>query len=151
MTVLLPTPGTDIESLAASLRAESWAQWKTQFHATEVDLHLPRLKLTYERTLNDDLKALGMRDAFVPDGADFTRMSPAPTGHHLFIDFVKQKTYVDVNEEGTEAAAVTVVGIGLTSAPQTVVMRVDRPYLFAIHERLSGTILFIGKIVSMPS
>jgi serpin B len=149
MTVLLPAQGTDVETFAASLTAAAWAQWEKQFHTADVDLYLPRLTLTYERRLNDDLKALGMRQAFVPDGADFTRMSPAPTGNHLFIDFVKQKTYVDVNEEGTEAAAVTAVGVRVTSAPQTATMRVDRPYLFAIRERLSGTILFIGKVVAV--
>jgi serpin B len=150
MTVLLPAEGTTVDALAASVTADSWAQWEKQFHAADVDLFLPRLKLEYERQLNDDLKALGIRDAFVEGGADFTRMAPAPTGRDLFIDYVKQKTYVDVNEEGTEAAAVTVVGISVTSAPQTVTMRVDRPYLFAIRERLSGTILFIGKVVAMP-
>ncbi len=149
MTVLLPAEGTDVETLAASLAADSWAKWEMQFHRADVDLYLPRLKVTYERTLNEDLRALGVRNAFVPDGADFTRMSPL--GRHLYIDYVKQKTYVDVNEEGTEAAAVTSVGVRVTSAPpQPVVMRVDRPYLFAIRERLSGTILFIGKIVQMP-
>jgi serine protease inhibitor len=150
MTVLLPAEGMTVDALAASITADSWAQWEKQFHTADVDLFLPRLKLTYERKLNDDLNALGMRNAFVEGGADFTRMAPAPTGYDLFIDYVKQKTYVDVNEEGTEAAAVTVVGISLTSAPQTVTMRVDRPYLFAIRERLSGTILFIGKVVAMP-
>lgn len=149
MTVLLPKPGTTVDALATSLTTDSWAKLVGRFHTAHVDLHLPRLKLTYERTLNDDLKALGIRDAFVPDGANFTGMSPQ--GLHLFIDYVKQKTYVDINEEGTEAAAVTVVGISVTSAPQTAVMRVDRPYLFAIRERLSGTILFIGKIAAMPS
>ena len=87
-----------------------------------------------------------MRDAFIPGGADFTRMSPS--GHNLYIDKVKQKTYVDINEEGTEAAAVTSVGISYTSAPP--LMRVDRPFIFVIRERLSGTILFMGKIVRMP-
>jgi serine protease inhibitor len=149
MTVLLPAEGTDVETLAASLRRDAWAGWIAQLREVTMDLYLPRLKLTYERKLNDDLKALGMRDAFVPDGADFTRMAPPPTGFHLYVDFVKQKTYVDVNEEGTEAAAATAVGIALTSAPPA--MRVDRPYLFVIRERLSGTLLFIGKIVSMPS
>jgi serine protease inhibitor len=148
MTVLLPAEGTDVESLAASLREDTWAQWTEQFREVELDLYLPRLKLEYERKLNDDLKALGMHDAFDHKVADFTRMAPAPLGHLLYVDFVKQKTYVDVNEEGTEAAAATAVGIGLESAPPA--MRVDRPYLFAIRERLSGTILFIGKIVAMP-
>jgi serine protease inhibitor len=148
MTVLLPAEGTTVDALAASLRGDAWASWVGQFHEVEMDLYLPRLKLEYERTLNDDLKALGMRDAFVPDGADFTGMASAPVGHHLYIDFVKQKTFVDINEEGTEAAAATAVGIGVTSLPPS--MRVDRPYLFAIRERLSGTILFLGKIVAMP-
>jgi serine protease inhibitor len=145
MTVLLPTEGTDVETLAASLRGEAWARWTEEFREVDMDLYLPRLKLEYERKLNEDLQALGMIDAFDLDRADFTRMSPS---RPLAIDFVKQKTYVDVNEEGTEAAAVTVVAM-LESLPPT--MRVDRPYLFAIRERLSGTILFIGKIVSMPS
>jgi serine protease inhibitor len=149
MTVLLPTEGTSVETLAASLRRDAWAEWIGQFRDTKMDLYLPRLRLTYERKLNDDLKALGMHDAFVPDGADFTGMAAAPVGHHLYIDFVKQKTFVDINEEGTEAAAATAVGISLTSAPPS--MRVDRPYLVAIRERLSGTILFIGKIVAIPA
>jgi serpin B len=65
----------------------------------------------------------------------------------LFISFVQQNTFVDVNEEGTEAAAVTVVGVGVTSAPaEPPVVRVDRPFVFAIREKLSGTLLFVGKI-----
>jgi serpin B len=149
MTVLLPTEGTDIESLAATLQGGQWNDWVGRFHEREVNLYLPKLKLAYERGLIADLKALGIQQAFVPGGADFTRMSPA--GRELFISIVKQKAYVDIHEEGTEAAAVTVVGISVTTAPSVSTMRVDRPYLFAIRERLSGTILFIGKIVAMPS
>jgi serine protease inhibitor len=147
MTVLLPAQGKSVESLAASLSANAWAELTQGFSEVAMDLYLPRLRLEYERELNDDLEALGMREAFIGDVADFTRMSPL--GKHLYIDFVKQKTFVDVNEEGTEATAATVVAIGRTSAPPS--MRVDRPYLFAIRERLSGTILFVGKIVAMPS
>ena len=95
-----------------------------------------------------DLQSLGMRAAFVDGGADFTRMSTL--GSQLFISVVKQKTYVDVNEEGTEAAAVTNVGISLTSAPVRIIFRVDRPFVFVLRERLSGTVLFMGKIVRMP-
>jgi len=91
---------------------------------------------------------VGMRLPFVPNGADFSRMSSA--GQSLYISFVKQKTFVDVNEEGTEAAALTGTGISVTSAPVTIPMRVDRPYIFVLRERLSGTILFMGKIVRMP-
>jgi serpin B len=75
----------------------------------------------------------------------------SPRGTDLFISVVKHKSYVDVHEEGTEAAAVTSVEIRVVSAPIIPTMRVDRPYLFAIRERLSGTILFVGKIVAMPS
>jgi serpin B len=74
----------------------------------------------------------------------------SPLGRQLFISLVKQKTYVDVDEEGTEAAAVTSVGISVTSAPVRTVFRVDRPFVFVLRERLSGTILFMGKIVRMP-
>jgi serine protease inhibitor len=149
MTVLLPKEGTDIESLAAAVQGGQWSDWIGQFREREVNLYLPKLKLAYERELIADLQALGIKQAFVEGGADFTRMSPA--GRDLFISIVKQKAYVDIHEEGTEAAAVTVVGIAVTSAPSIPTMRVDRPYLFAIRERLSGTILFIGKIVAMPS
>ena len=156
MTVVLPKEGTDVESLAASLTPSTLQSLTTGLHTedpqywVDVDLSLPKLRLSYERTLNDDLKALGVTSAFVPDGADFTRMSPR--GKNLYISFVKQKTFIDIHEEGTEAAAVTATGIGATSVPPPPkVMRVDRPYIFVIRERLSGTLLFMGKIARMPS
>ena len=148
MTVILPGPGRDVNGVVAALTDVSWSEWTERFTETEVDLYLPKLKLAYERTLNDDLTALGMRSAFLPRVADFTGMSPF--GRELYIAFVKQKTFVDIYEEGTEAAAVTAVGIRVISQPVTPTMRVDRPYVFAIRERFSGTILFIGKIVRMP-
>ena len=149
MTVLLPRSGVDIAALAASLTPGTWQSIVGSLHVAEVDLSLPRLTLTYERRLNDDLIALGMISAFVPLGADFTRMSPM--GNQLNISFVRQKTFVDINELGTEAAAVTAVGVQVTSAPLTYVMRVDHPYLFVLRERLSGTVLFMGKITQMPA
>lgn len=80
-------------------------------------------------------------DCDPPERADFTRMHQP---QEVCITNVKHKTYVDVNEEGTEAAAVTSVEVGTTSAPPTIV--IDRPFLFAIRERLSGTILFVGAV-----
>jgi serpin B len=77
-------------------------------------------------------------------------MSPAPSGNSLFIGFVKQDTFLAIDEEGTEAAAVTTVGAVATSAPIPVTMRVDHPYIIVIRERLTGTVLFMGKVVSMP-
>ncbi len=151
MTVLVPKGGTDIEALAASLTPDAWQAITASFQVRKVDLSLPKLTLKYERRLNDDLKALGMLIPFEPGAADFTQMAPAPVGNQLFIDFVKQNTFVDINEEGTEAAAVTTVGIGVTSLPSYPVMRVDRPYLIVLRERLTGTVLFMGKIVRMPT
>jgi serpin B len=151
MTVLLPKAGTDVESLAASLTPAAWQSISAGFQVRKVDFSLPKLTLKYERKLNDDLKAMGMLVPFAMGLADFTQMAPPPAGNQLYIDFVKQNTYVDVNEEGTEAAAVTTVGIGTTAAPVYPVMRVDHPYIFVLRERLTGTVLFMGKVVRMPS
>ena len=148
MTVLLPHEGTSVESVAASLEGSAWTSWTGQFHDADLDLYLPRFRIEWTRQLNDDLQALGMRDAFAGNVADFTRMSSR--GRELYISEVKQKTWVDVNEEGTEAAAATSVGIGVTSARPLIPMRVDRPFVLVIRERLTGTIIFMGKIVSLP-
>lgn len=144
MTILMPDEGVAIDAYVAGLAAAAWQQATTGLQDAEVDLSLPKFRIAWEDTLNDELKALGMRQAFIADGARFTRISRS-MGDHLYIDFVKQKAFVDVNEVGTEAAAVTVVGVGVTSAPMPV--RIDRPFVFAIRERLSGTVLFVGKIV----
>jgi serine protease inhibitor len=144
MTVLLPSPTADIDEVVASLDAEKWDGLTAGLHPVDYDLAFPRFRIEYKQELNDVLKALGMKSAFVPGGADFTRMS-ATSGHDLFISRVVQKTFVDVNEEGTEAAAATSVEIGVVSLQPTI--RVDRPFIVAIRERFSGTILFIGKVV----
>ena len=143
MTVLLPQHGVSVDDLATTLGAEEWKGIAESFRETEMQLFLPRFRMVYERTLNDDLAALGMVDAF-DHRADFTRLSPVDG---LVISEVKQKSWVDVNEEGTEAAAATVVAVRETSAS---VFRADRPFLFLIRERLSGTILFVGKLASPP-
>ncbi len=145
MTVLLPRQGVSADTLAATLDAGEWEDIANGFHDTDLQLFLPRFRMAYERTLNDDLAALGMVDAF-DHRADFTRLSPVD---NLLISEVKQKSWVDVNEEGTEAAAATVVAIAETSSGP--VVRADRPFLFFIRERLSGTILFAGKLASPPA
>lgn len=147
MTVLLPSPDVNVSTFAASLTPAKWNAITESFRDSRIALYLPRFKLQWERTLNDDLTALGMGIAFRPYHADFSGMSPR--GRDLYIDYVKQKTFVDVNEEGTEAAAATVVGIGVVSMPPE--MRVDRPFLFLIRERLSGAVLFMGKVVKLPA
>jgi serpin B len=146
MTILVPRDSVSVEAVAASLQASTWNTIVASLHELTTDVYLPKLQLQWSRTLNDDLAALGMHDAFDPASADFTRMSPA--GRSLYVNEVKQKTFVDITEEGTEAAAVTNVGIAVTSLPPS--LRADKPFIFVIRDRLSGTILFMGKIVRMP-
>jgi serine protease inhibitor len=148
MTVILPKAGTSVENVAASLDAGAWSGLASSFRGARLSLLLPKLRLEWKRDLIPDLQALGMHVPFVGDVADFTGMSPL--GHHLYVSLVRQKTFVDVNEEGTEAAAATGTGISVTSVAVPVIMRVDRPYIFAIRERLTGTVLFMGKVVRMP-
>lgn len=150
MTVLLPKAGTSIQSLAASLTPATWPTIVSGFRSVvQVDLSLPKLLLKYDRLMNPDLAALGMVEPFDKNGADFTNMVTTG-GTQLYIKFVKQDTFLDINEEGTEAAAVTTVGIYAVDAQVTPVMRVDHPYIIVIRERLTGTVLFMGKVVSMP-
>jgi len=146
MTVVLPKPGTTVESLAASLDPTSWQTLTTSLHTADVDLYLPKVRMSWSSDLIPNLMQLGMRAPFF-DNADFTRMSTR--GRELFISTVRQKTYVDINEEGTEAAAVTSTGVTATAAHVLSLMRVDRPCVFVIRERLSGTVLFMGKVVRL--
>jgi serine protease inhibitor len=147
MTIILPHPDKDIDQVAAGLNAASFADALEQFQEREnYQFYMPRYELKYEKTLNDVLIALGMGEAFDEVKADLTGINPAGG---LFISFVKHKSYVKVNEEGTEAAAVTSVGVGTSSMPEE--MRVDRPFLFIIHDSHSHALIFMGKIVDPPS
>jgi len=109
----------------------------------EINLYIPKFKTACEFKLNEPLEQMGMRIAF-SKMADFSEMTTEP----VLITEVKQKTFIEVDEEGTEAAAVTSIAIGVTSAgpPQPVTFRADRPFLFLIQENTSGVILFMGKI-----
>jgi serpin B len=147
MDIVLPRPDRTLADVTEGLDAARWAEWMTDLHDREIGLALPKFTLEYKQLLNADLAALGMGIAFDPERADFTGMANlAPD--RLYLTKVMHKTFVDVNEEGTEAAAVTSVGVGATSAPPT--MQIDRPFLFAIRERLTGTILFLGQITRVP-
>ncbi len=143
MTVLLPKPKGTPRELLARLDPVAWKALTERFKDAEVSLTLPRFRLEYTRRLNDDLKALGMAVAFDRSRADFSRIADVRP-ERLYISRVEQKTFVEVNEEGTEAAAATGVGVSVTSARQVFQMRVDRPFVFAIRERLSGTVVFLG-------
>jgi serine protease inhibitor len=141
MTLVLPREGHSLDTLVAELDAQRWQGWIDGLRDASLDVYLPRFRLEYEAILNKTLMALGMEEAFEAARADFSRMTP---GGGLYISKVKQKTFLEVNEKGTEAAAVTSVEMSLTSAAPS--FRADRPFLMVIRERLSGTILFIGAI-----
>jgi len=141
MVIVLPDPGVGPRDVLAGLDVGGWESLTGGLAPRELDvIGVPKLTLTFDAYLNDALEAMGMDPAFHP-GADFTRMSPV--GDQMCISFVRQKTFIEVDERGTRAAAVTAVGVGVTSFSGFVV---DRPFIFAIRERLSGTILFIGLV-----
>jgi len=150
MTIFLPNPKKNIDSLITELDQENWNKWIKSFSKREVVIIMPKFKLEYELVLNEVLEALGMEIAFSPSGADFTKMyEKEKVGENLYISKVKHKTFVDVNEEGTEAAAATIVEMTLEGRQerQETIMRVDRPFIFVIRENKSQTIFFLGKIV----
>lgn len=147
MSIFLPKYGNDLNSIVSEFNSQNWKIWTSQFEQKNGSIFLPKFKLEYKITLNEILKAMGMEIAFDPGRADFTNINK---NGGLFISKVLHKTFVDVYEEGTEAAAVTVVEVALTSVNPNAgfVFRADRPFLFVIWENNSNSILFIGKIVN---
>ena len=143
MTIFLPHEEKNIDSLMAELDQESYSQWidGLSFPDDSFDVYIPKFTLEYGVTLNDALGALGMEIAFTPGAADFSRMY---RNESVWIDEVRHKTFVEVNEEGTEAAAATAVSMAYGPPPG---FWANRPFVFVIRENESGAILFIGKIV----
>jgi serpin B len=149
--ILLPDAGHNLEELEARLTAEQLAR-SGSAPPTEVILHLPKFKLEPPlMQLSKQLQAMGMTTAFSPGGANFDRMAPRGSGDALYISDVFHKTFLALDEEGTEAAAATAVGVRVTSLParepDPVEVRVDRPFLFAVQHRPSGACLFLGRLV----
>lgn len=144
MVVLLPKKESSLAQLQRNLTAENWEQWMNQFRNRQGSIQMPRFKLEYKVELTRILSQLGMGDAFTRQ-ANFSGISQIPTQ----IDEVKHKTFVEVNEEGTEAAAVTSIGIRATAAipmDEPFQMKVDRPFFCAIRDNQTGSVLFMGSI-----
>ncbi len=144
MYLFLPNQENSVQDIVDKLDTDKWAEWMDSFsEPVNVDLTLPKLKYKYEIKLNNVLTDMGMGIAFT-GAADFTGINK---NGGLSIDYVKHKTFIEVNEEGTEAAAVTIVAIRYTSAgPQNIPFYVNRPFLYAITEKDTGAILFIGTV-----
>ena len=147
MSIFLPSRESSLDVFLESLNAENWEKWISQFNEQKVWIQIPKFKIEYGTNLNEVLKALGMGMAFDRSEANFSRMLPdgVTTTRNLYISKVDHKAFVEVNEEGTEAAAVTNVGIAVTSAPPQFIA--NRPFFFAIHDNETKTVLFMGTVV----
>lgn len=143
MTIFLPSPGNHIDSLIAEFNEGNWDGWMRSFSKDSGDVFVPKFTVESEDTLNEVVRALGMGIAFSP-AARFTRISKSGG---IWIFWVTQKSCVEVNEEGTEAAAAASVVLGKGPSPSGFKFRVDRPFVFVIRERHSQTILFLGRVV----
>ena len=154
MLVVLPRATKDLGALEQALTAEQLAGWVNQLSAVRLSVFLPKFKIKQRFSLEDNLKALGVVNAFLlpdgPKGADFSGMNGA---HDLYISKVIHQAYVGVDEAGTEAAAATAVAMrfgGGAPAPSPV-FRADHPFLFFVRENSTGSILFMGRLANPPT
>jgi serine protease inhibitor len=145
MTIVLPQPGVGIDALIETLDPDTWETWIAGLTEQDARLRMPKFELEWDKELNDALIALGMGIAFDQNNADFTRMRACGG---LWINRVGHKTFIKVDEAGTEAAAVTVVEMWETTVPEYFDMYINRPFIAAIREHHSGTLLFMVKIVN---
>ncbi len=145
MVVLVPKEADGLAELEAKLTASDLDAWLGKMQHEMVALGLPRFRTECSFQLKEPLQALGMKEAFEFPAADFTGMSETK---ELYIGLVIHKSFVDVNEEGTEAAAATAVVMEAGSAPsEPISLTIDRPFLFLIRDAKTGAILFLGRIL----
>lgn len=142
MDIVLPAKGCDIEEFVAGFKAEAFEEMLKNMSTEEVCVMMPAFNAEYEINLNSVLQSLGIISAFT-SSADFSNLSNSP----LAISKVIQKTFIEVNEEGSEAAAVTSVGIMRTSlGPEPYRFTVNRPFVFFIRDTATNVILFTGLV-----
>lgn len=148
-TMTLMMPADDAmpidQFVKEKVNAENLVEWRSNLHVDnrKATVALPKFELEYEIEYNDILKAMGMEIAFSGSSADFQGIADT-SPQNLFIDNVKHKTFIAVDEKGTEAAAVTSVSMGITSVVPQITF--NRPFVFIIHERESGANLFMGRM-----
>jgi len=149
MYVLVPDAGRPLAELRGRMTAEAWRGWMEGFGAAEVQLVMPRYRMALESRLNAPLQAMGMADAFSSARASFGAMLPAEylARQNAYVSEAKQKVFIEVNEEGTEAAAVTGIEMRTTSVPAPPrEFVVDRPFILAIRDDQTGALLFVGQV-----
>ena len=148
MVIVLPDSGVEAVSVARDLKESVWQSWLAQTRSTELELALPRFKLETAMSLKPDLEAMGMTDAFDPRLADLSAMFASGTPS-TFLSEVLQKTWLVVDEEGTEAAAVTGITMEATSAlvrRPPIPFVVNRPFIYALRDTKTGLVLFLGLV-----
>ena len=143
MSIFLPKDGHELGEVVEALNAQTYDEWISSFTPSTVELHLPKFELEYDAKLKRTLSDLGMSLAFT-GSADFSKMVD---GGGLYIDEVIHKAFLEVNEEGTEAAAVTIVVIVETSVPLIPNVNINKPFLFVIRDNQTNSILFMGKVM----
>lgn len=143
MHVFLPAETSSLDEFKRAMTEEHWAEWMASFDMKQGTVMLPKFEMEYEVILNDTLEGLGMETAF--SSVDLSKMFESSSG--LYISEVKQKTFINVSEEGTEAAAATSVSVA-ESAPEEppFELNVNRPFFFAITDEETGVMLFMGSI-----
>jgi serpin B len=143
MTILLPKEGKTVRDLVKTLNKDTWEHYQ-RIGSAIVDVKLPRFESNTDLTLDKIMATLGMPNAFNPNLAEFPEFCNVPT----YIDMMKQVARIKVNEEGTEAAAVTVIFVKLANAaPRRVSFHATRPFLYIISEQSTGAIFFIGQFM----
>jgi len=142
LAVILPKEGESLEEIVGQLTPEEWERWSQSFAPRRGTVTLPKFQMEYETSLNEPLQRLGMESAF-SGLADFSNMVE---NGGVSIDEVRHKSYVRVDEKGTEAAAATSVAIVESAAGDSFHFKADRPFLFLVRENRSGMILFIGEL-----
>ncbi|MEM7590554.1 MAG: serpin family protein [Cyanobacteria bacterium P01_A01_bin.83] len=145
MYIFLPQTSSSLEQFQQQLNLDNWQEWLENMRSQAGNISLPKFTLEYDTELSDILQALGMQQVFIPLQADFSRLTDSPVA----IDTVKHKTVIEVNEEGSEAAGVTSIGVRITSAiPETQPFdfNVNRPFFFAICDETTESILFMGNV-----
>ncbi len=145
-SMVVIVPNTTLTDFYPQFTPEVWQEitdgLDSQTQGVKTMVTMPKFEFDYEKTLNNQLQGMGMIDAFVPNGANFSGISD----QDIYISFVKQNTFIKVNEEGTEAAAVTTIGFEVVSVPPS--FDINKPFIFAIRERTTNTLLFIGSVAN---
>lgn len=143
MDIIIPNDQGGFNSTLAMVSDENYTSWINQMSNRETDLSFPRFKYGFKKKLKDILSDMGMGIAF-SDDADFSNINDM---YDLLINDVAHQSFIETNEEGTEAAAATVVEIGVTSMPPApLVLKLDHPFIYIIREITTNTIIFMGRV-----